>query len=188
MLALSLIAAIIMAGFTLPSLLPSNTGSPAPASAPPAQTAEQARLAAAEQARLALAGSTTLRVEAIKAAWQVLLQKPLFGWGLLSAGAVLSAATGHTNYVDDTYVQTLVELGALGFAAFALLIFAALGTAVRLPWSAVHLSRLLALVMLLGMAALASFLNITQGYAAFVIVVALATVGAPAAHPETRSG
>jgi O-antigen ligase len=118
----------------------------------------------------------------------VVLQKPLFGWGLLSAGPVLSAASGHPNFVDDTYLQYLVELGVLGFAAFALLIFAALGTAVRQPWSALHLSRLLALVCFLGTAALASFLNTTQGYAAFVLVVALATAGAQAAPSETSSG
>ena len=55
-----------------------------------------------------------MRVEAIEAAWPVLLQKPLFGWGLLSAGPVLSAAIGHPCYVDDTYVTYLVELGVLG--------------------------------------------------------------------------
>ena len=84
-------------------------------------------------------------------------------------------------------MQYLVELGVLGFAAFALLVLATLGRAVRLPWSPVHISRMLALVVLLGMAALASFLSITQGHAAFVLLLALVTIGAPAAHTDTKS-
>jgi O-antigen ligase len=181
MFAFALIAALIMAGFTFPSFLSSNSNSPGsvgPSSVSSTQVAAQ---------QAALTGSASLRIEALKAAWPVLLKKPLFGYGLLSAGPVLSAAIGRPNYIDDTYVQYLVELGVLGFAAFALLVLATLGRAVRLPWSPVHISRMLALVVLLGMAALASFLSITQGHAAFVLLLALVVIGAPAAHADTRS-
>jgi hypothetical protein len=189
MLVLALIVAVIMARVTFPSFLTNSnsTATVGSSSVPAAQAARAAQAAQAAQAA-ALTGSTTLRVEAIKAAWPVLLKKPLFGWGLLSAAPVLSAQIGRTNYVDNTYVGYLVELGLLGSAGFALLVLSTLGTAVRRPWSPAHISRVLALVALLGMAALASFLGITQGYAAFVLVIALVAVRTPTANEHSSPG
>ncbi len=183
MMGLAVVAALIMAGYTLPIPLGNLGGS---SSGTGETSAAQAAQNAAQSA--ALSGSTELRFEAIKAAWPVLLEKPLFGWGLLSAGPVLSAQIGKPNYVDNTYVQWLVELGMLGLAAFGLLMLAVLGAAARLTWSPAHLSRVLALVVLLGMSALASFFSITQGYAAFVLVLALATIGAMGTDSDLAPG
>jgi O-antigen ligase len=166
--ALALVAALFMAGYTvaLPSFGPGDsTGSTG-------QTAAQKEADAEAQA--ALSGSTSMRIEAVKAAATVLVEKPLFGWGLLSAGPVLSGQIGHPNYVDDTYIQYLVELGVVGFTAFMLMLLVMLVKAARLPWSPVHVARFLALLALMGMSGLASFLSITQGFAAFVVVMALA--------------
>jgi O-antigen ligase len=125
-----------------------------------------------------------MRLESLQAAWPVLLQRPLFGWGLLMAGPVLTAHLGHPSYVDDTYLTWLVELGMIGVAAFTLLILSALRMAVPLPRSPARLSRVFALVMLVGMVVFASFLSITQGYAGFVLIFTLVTLGAEAPAPE----
>ena len=113
---------------------------------------------------------------AIKAAWSVVQQKPLLGWGLLSAPHMLSEATGQHNYVDNSFLQIVVELGLMGFLAFGVLIVATFWIGLRMPRSPAQISRILALLGVLGMSALASFLSVTQGYAAFCLLVVLVTV------------
>ena len=187
MFTLALMAALIVGGVVTPPSLPSF-GPPAPSapSATPTPVPSGSPVPSGPTEEVRLAGSTTMRIESLQAAWPVLLEKPLFGWGLLNAAPVLSAQVGHPTFIDDTYVTWLVELGLFGIAAFGLLVLAALRAALRMPWSPVRLSRLLALAVLLGMVVFASFLSITQGYAGFVLLVALATVEVEAKPAEAR--
>jgi hypothetical protein len=185
MFTLAFMTALIVGGVaTLPSLPSSLTPSPAPTAAPSATPAPGTSAPTEEELRLN--GSTTMRIESLQAAWSVLLEKPLFGWGLLNAGPVLSAQVGHPEFVDDTYITCLVELGLFGIAALGLLVLAAARAALRGPWSPVRLSRLFAPAVLLGMMVFASFLSITQGYAGFVLLVALATLEVEARPAEAR--
>ena len=182
MWALALVSTLIVVGVSFPSLS-------SPASVPHGgsgggPTPIATRVPASQ---VALERSTSLRIEGVKATVTVVREKPLFGWGLLSAPTVLSAATGKANYVDDTYVQILVEQGLLGFLAFGLLVLATFWVALRRPRSPVQLSRILAVLGVLGMCVLASFLSVTQGYAAFCLLLVLATVPSPAPLAEGHS-
>jgi O-antigen ligase len=125
-----------------------------------------------------------MRLESLQAAWPTLVEKPLFGWGLLSAAPILSGRLGHPTFVDNTYLTDLVELGLLGCAAFALLVLASLRRALFIPRTPIHLSRVFAVLSFLAMAGFVSILSITQGYAGFVILMALVSVEAKAGSPE----
>ena len=182
MLMAAAVAGLLMARLTFPSFLPdshapgagANTGeSGGTSSAATPQPAEQ----------VALEGSLSLREDAIRALWPAIDGKPLFGWGLLSAQTVISRETGQPNYIDDTYVQWLVELGLVGFGSFMFLVIAILVKGSGSEGTPEQISRILAMLALLGMCALASFLSITQGYAAFFLVAALLTASPVSTRP-----
>ena len=130
--------------------------------------------------------SGELRLAAISPAMQAISAKPLFGWGLLSDSTVLSDIIGKQNYVDNTYLSLAVETGLFGLGAF-LLLAAAIVLVTRRAWATpLGLSLSIAVAGVLGMGILASVLQVTQAYAAFVVLAALAV--AAAAPPVKAAG
>jgi hypothetical protein len=125
-----------------------------------------------------IAESNELRLAAISPALQAIGMHPFFGWGLLSDSSVLSDIIGKTNYVDNTYLSLAVETGLVGLGAF---LFRVVGI-VFATWRGWVTSRGLALAIavagVLGMAVLASLMQVTQGYAAFFVLAALAVASA----------
>ncbi len=71
-----------------------------------------------------LSASNAARIETLKAAGLSLQQRPLFGWGLLTAQMVAADVLGHPNFVDNAYCVIAIELGLIGLVAF----MAVLGT------------------------------------------------------------
>ncbi|MEA2677476.1 MAG: hypothetical protein QOJ81_1617 [Chloroflexota bacterium] len=122
--------------------------------------------------------SNSLRLSAISPALQAIAARPLFGWGLLNDMSVLSGILGTKNYVDDTYLSLAIETGLVGLGAFVLLAATIVAATLR-DWSSARgLALAIALASLLGMAVFASFLQSTQGYAAFFVLAALAVAAA----------
>jgi O-antigen ligase len=119
-----------------------------------------------------------LRITAIDPALQAIRARPLFGWGLLSDSSVLSAIIGKQNFVDDTYLSLAVEVGLVGLGAFLLLALSILG-ATRRGWGTpLGLALLIAVTGVLAMGVFASIFQVTQGYAAFFVLAALALISA----------
>jgi hypothetical protein len=132
-----------------------------------------------------IANSTTLRIDAVGAATLAIREHLLFGWGLLKDMQVVSSITGRRNFVDDTYLSLGIEMGLVGLGAFALMI----GSYLRAMWHGRHepvaLALGLAVVIVLGMGILVSFLQASQGYATFFVISALAVVAALKARGAT---
>jgi O-antigen ligase len=119
-----------------------------------------------------------MRLSAIDAALQAIRARPVFGWGLLSDASVLSGIIGQPNYVDNSYLSFAVDTGIVGAGAFVLLATSILG-ATRHGWnSALGLALSIAVAAVLAMSAFASVFQVTQGYAAFFVLAALAVVAA----------
>jgi hypothetical protein len=122
----------------------------------------------------AVAESNEMRLTALQAALVAIRSQPLFGWGLLNDMNVLRSILGSASYVDNTYLSVALEMGLVGLTAFLLLI-ASLVLATRRTWdSAQGFALLIALGAVLGMGVLASVLQVSQGYAAFFVLAALA--------------
>ena len=132
-----------------------------------------------------VARSGEMRLSAIDAALQAIRARPLFGWGLLSDQSVLSGLLGTRSYVDDTYLSLAVETGLVGLGAF-LLLATSIVAATRRTWrSPLVLAVTIAVAGVLGMAAFASVLQASQGYAAFAVLAALAVAaGSDAARSQ----
>ncbi len=80
------------------------------------------------------------------------------------------------NYVDSSYLVVVVEMGLAGLAALLVLLFA-------IAWQARYAVRVregLALVLaassIVVISLVAAFLQITQGYALFTLLIALVVV------------
>jgi O-antigen ligase/polysaccharide polymerase Wzy-like membrane protein len=120
-----------------------------------------------------LAGSNELRVKALHATVMAVAQRPLFGWGLLSARSVVATIGGSPNYVDSSYLAMAVEMGLVGLATFLALTVAVAITGFPARLSADGLSLLIALGALLGMSVVAAYFNVTQGYSTLWLLAAL---------------
>ena len=109
---------------------------------------------------------------------QAIGARPLLGWGLLTDATVLGDIIGSENAVDDTYLSLAVETGLLGLGAFLLLV-AGIMLAARRGWPApLGLALAISVAGVLAMAVFASVFQITQGYAAFFVLCALAVAAA----------
>lgn len=171
-LALIVMAAMLQVTFAnLPraqtSTSPPSAG-PIPASASP--------VVPASPDNLALGASGEMRLDAYRGGVKAIAQRPLFGWGLLSGSSVLQKATGRPNSVDSSYLQVGIESGVLGLAAFLWLLYAVLRLAARNLSSERQQARFVGLLAFLGMGLFASFVAVTQTYAAFWLYAAVVTV------------
>lgn len=150
-------------------------GASSPAVTPPAATATF------PSESDALASSNEARVEAIKATIKAVAQEPVFGWGLLRAKDVVTSIGGSTNYVDSSYLVVAIEMGLVGLLALLGLIASVLWAG-RRAWSTREgMALSLACVAILAMTAVAAYLNVTQGYATFLLLAALMVNNAAAA-------
>lgn len=120
-----------------------------------------------------LAGSSAYRIEALKASFAAVAERPLFGWGLLSAKDVVSRIAGAPNYVDSTYLVLAVELGLVGLAAFVVLAMAIARAGIGAIRTSLGSAVAFSLLSVLGMSVVAAFLVITQGYALTTVLAAL---------------
>ncbi len=162
----------------IPSVIPSTPGSPGSSEVPPVISPSPAMPSPTltpemREAEL-LRGSTSARMEALRATVDAVRRRPVLGWGLLSAKRVVADELGHPNFVDDAYLVILIELGIAGLAAFFVLV----GGVFRriLPFrSPLGASQVIALVVLLAFGVVAANLATSQGYALFWLVAALAT-------------
>ena len=133
-----------------------------------------------------LRGSTGARLDAIKVTVSAVSERPLLGWGPLSAKRVAQAHLGHPNFVDNTYFVLLIEQGVVGFAALLVVIVAT----VMAAWptrSPLALSQFVAILAILGFGMFAATLATSQGWALFWVVCGLAVgTGSSAHHPGRR--
>jgi hypothetical protein len=120
-----------------------------------------------------LAGSSAYRIEALKASFAAVVERPFLGWGLLSAKEVVSRIAGAPNYVDSTYLVMAVELGLVGVAAFVVLAIAIARAGIGAIHTPVGSAIAFSLLSVLAMSVLAAFLVITQGYALTAVLAAL---------------
>ena len=67
-------------------------------------------------------GSNQARIEAIRVAVAAVRQRPLLGLGPSFRKASREAELGHPNYIDNTYLAIVIELGIAGLVAFLFLI------------------------------------------------------------------
>lgn len=133
-----------------------------------------------------LRGSTNARVDAIKATVAAVSERPLLGWGLLSAKRVAEAKLGHPNFVDNTYLVLLIEQGVVGLATFLVLVAATVMSAWPVR-SALVASQLVAILAILGFGMFAATLATSQGWALFWVVCGLAVgTAASASDPGRR--
>jgi hypothetical protein len=137
--------------------------------------------------------SNLARFEALKAALGAFVERPLFGWGLLSGKDVALAQLGTPNYVDNSYLVLLIEVGLVGLVAFLLLVSAVLVPAVRARLSATGTARLVACLSLVFSGMFAAVFSVTQLYAGFWVVcgllISLQLTGPPpepATQPDGR--
>lgn len=130
-----------------------------------------------------LRGSALARFEAISATVAALRERPILGFGPLSAKPVVAQELGHPNFVDNAYLVILVEQGIAGLAAFLVLTASILRPALpaRSPLST---SQIVAIASLLAFGLVAANLATTQGYALNWMTAALA---AATADVEARS-
>lgn len=129
--------------------------------------------------------STSLRLTAIGASARAIGEHLWFGWGLLNDMAALGGIIGHRNFVDNTYLSIAIETGIIGLGAFGVLIAGILGALWRGRKSALGLALALAVGAVLAMGLLASVLQVTQGYAAFFVLAALAVAAARPRQSES---
>lgn len=116
-------------------------------------------------------GSNAARVEAISAAAAAVQKRPLFGSGLLTAKSVAAGELGRTNYVDNSYLALLIELGIVGTFFFGVLLLLILRRALAADRSDPHsVAGAIAVMALLVGAGFAATLTTTQGYSAFWLV------------------
>lgn len=156
----------------VPTLIPSNVGTtPPPVESIPATPDP-------------IQQSGELRLEAYPAAVRAIAERPLLGHGLLNGSEALSRFSNRPNYVDNTYLQVAIEQGLLGLAA--------LGTVLAGVLLHSHRRRsadsgpLVALVALLLLFVIVSFLSFTVGFALFWITAALVVANAPTITPHRR--
>jgi hypothetical protein len=129
-----------------------------------------------------LAGSGEHRLDAYVAGARAISERPFFGWGLLQAPSVLEHITGTRSFVDNSYLQIAIEAGLLGLGMFAWLIWSVLRLVWRPAPDATQFAQALGLVAFLGMGMLASFVAVTQLYAAFWMYAGLAAAEATSGH------
>jgi hypothetical protein len=169
------------------SAVPGSTASAAPgSSATPGGNAPSARPATpGSRDEQALAGSNTLRIEAVRAAVDALSRRPLFGWGLLTEKEVVTEIGGKPNYVDSSYLALLVDFGLVGFSAFLILVAGIAYAARDARRSAIGVALGLAIIAVLTMSGLAAFLIVTQGYAlTWVLAALLIRAAKPSGAPQ----
>jgi hypothetical protein len=179
--------ASLTAGVPSDNVVPGVSASPAPGgSAAPGASAVPANIATpVPLEEQTLAGSNALRMEALRGAAIAVSQRPLFGWGLLTAKEVVTDVGGKTNYVDSSYLALLVDLGLVGFGAFLVLLTGIAHAAWGAHRSAIGVSLGLAFIAVLAMSGLAAFLMITQGYALTWMLAALLIKAAkPSVGPQ----
>lgn len=135
-----------------------------------------------------LRGSNQARVEAMHLTIAAVQERPLFGWGLLSAKDVAKAKLGHLNYVDNGYLVFMIDTGLVGLVTFLALVGMILLDVVRRlrrRTGPLLLSQLVAFASLLAFSVVAAFWATSQGYAAFWIVASLAVATAEATVSDT---
>jgi len=136
----------------------------------------------------AIESSNEARIEAALAGLGAAAERPLFGWGPLTAKGIVSERLGHDNWVDNTYIAFLVEGGVVGLAAFVGLVLVVVGAALRNRGQPAGSARAVALLTMLGSAGFAAFFSLSQGYAAFWLIAGLATPTLLAAPAHRESG
>ena len=121
-------------------------------------------------------GLDELRLKALQATIAAVAERPILGWGLLTAKDVVTSTGGSINYVDSSYLVVVVEMGLAGLAALLALLFA-------IAWQARYavrvregLALVLAVASIVVISLVAAFLQITQGYALFTLLIALVVV------------
>jgi len=137
-----------------------------------------------------LRSSNAARFEALRVAVAAVGERPLFGWGPLSAKEVGLANLGHINYIDNGYLVILIEFGLLGLGSF-LVLLASIGFVIlpqlRGQTATLLFSQTVAITSLLAFSVVAAFWATSQGYATFWTLVALAVGTAEAIGPMSTN-